>query len=283
MQDHFIQTNGIRLHYVEHPGGNPPLVLVPGLTANCRAFDGLVRAGLSPRYRLIAPDMRGRGESDKPDQGYTMADHAADVLGLLDTLGIERAVLGGHSFGGLLSMYIAAHHPQRVAQLVIIDASLGAAAPRTRELIQPALARLGQTYPSFDAFLELIKQAPYFHGWTWDPQAETYYRADVQTHPDGTVQPRSRPASIAAAVEGVLAEDWRAILAHVHQPAILLQAPGPYGPPGAPPIVSDEQARETADLLGDCHVVQVTGNHMTMLYNPGAGEIVSAISQFLDN
>ena len=127
----FVETNGIKLHYLDYPGDGPAVVLAHGLTANCRSFD-VVAGHLAPRLRVIAPDLRGRGASDKPATGYTMADHAADVLGLLDALGLERVVMGGHSFGGLLSLYIAANHPERVERVLILDAALSAASERTR-------------------------------------------------------------------------------------------------------------------------------------------------------
>src|SRR5512138_8093 len=84
--DRFIRTNGLQLHYLEHLGDGLPIVLLPGLTANAHAFDGLIQAGLSPRFHALALDLRGRGLSDAPEDGYTMADHAADVIGLLDAL-----------------------------------------------------------------------------------------------------------------------------------------------------------------------------------------------------
>jgi len=87
----FVETNGIKLHYLDYPGDGPAVVLAHGLTANCRSFD-VVAGHLAPRLRVIAPDLRGRGASDKPATGYTMADHAADVLGLLDALGREVRV-----------------------------------------------------------------------------------------------------------------------------------------------------------------------------------------------
>ncbi len=277
----FIETNGICLHCLDHPGDEPLLILMPGLTANCHAFDGLIHAGLSPRFRALTIDLRGRGESDKPEEGYRMADHAADVIGLMDELGIENAILGGHSFGGLLTMYMAAHYPDRFTCLVIIDAALAAASVRTREQIQPALARLGQVLPSWDAYIEMIKQAPYYHGWTWDPIIENYYRADVEIYPDGTVQARARPEHIAAAMDGVLAEDWHALTAAVQQPALLLQAPGPFGPSGAPPVVSLEQAKETAHALVNCRLVSIPGNHMTIMFGEGATHAVEAIAGFV--
>ena len=106
----YATTNGIRLHYLDHGGQGPVLVLAPGLTANAHSFDGLMHAGLAEVARVIALDLRGRGESDAPPSGYAMEDHARDVLGLLDALGLERVVMGGHSFGGLLTYWLAANH-----------------------------------------------------------------------------------------------------------------------------------------------------------------------------
>ncbi len=276
----YIASNGINLHYLDHPGAGPTLVLAPGLTANAHAFDAIVPQ-LAGHMRVLALDLRGRGQSAAPPSGYTMADHAADVLGLLDTLGIEQVVMGGHSFGGFLSLYLAAHAPERVARLVVIDAAVSVAGPRTRELIQPALDRLGQTYASFADYLALLKAAPYYHNWPWDPAVESYYQADVHVAADGSVRARSQPAHIAAAMDGVIAEPWREHLARVTQPVLLLHALGAYGPPGAPPIVSAEQAAETVELLPDCRYVLVPGNHQTMLYGAGATAIAAAISAFV--
>ncbi len=278
---HYVATNGITLHYEEHAGGPPALVLIHGLTANCRCFD--VLAGqLAPQLRMLAPDMRGRGLSDGPASGYTMADHAADLLGMLDALGLERVALGGHSFGGLLSLYCAALFPKQVKRVVVIDAAISAASERTRELIRPALARLEQAYPSFEAYLELIKAAPYYQGWPWDTAVESYYRADVAPEPGGGVRPRARPAQIAAVADGVIAEPWRDHLAHVRCPVLMLHASGPYGPPGAPPIVSKEQAEETLALLPGAQYVHIPGNHQTMLYGAGALALAEAIRPFVE-
>ena len=64
MSDRYVETNGIRLHYLEHSGPEPILVLAPGLTANAHSFDGLIEAGLSRAAHVLALDLRGRGESD---------------------------------------------------------------------------------------------------------------------------------------------------------------------------------------------------------------------------
>jgi pimeloyl-ACP methyl ester carboxylesterase len=177
-------------------------------------------------------------------------------------------------------MYIAAHYPERVERIVILDSGSAMASERTRDQIKTALDRLGQVWPSWDDYLAAIKQAPYYSGW-WDPAIEEYYRADVRTHPDGGVQPRSRPESIAAAMDGLLAEPWPAHAAAIRQPALLLHAPEPYGPPGAAPILALDAAQETATAIAGCRYVQVPGNHMTMLFGAGAREAAGAITSFV--
>jgi pimeloyl-ACP methyl ester carboxylesterase len=277
--ERFVYVNNIQLHYLDHLGGDPPLVLMPGLTANACSFDGLIKAGLSPVLRVLALDLRGRGLSQKPDSGYSMADHCADVLGLLDALELRQVVLGGHSFGGLLSIYMAAHHPERVSKLVIIDAA-GSMHPQVRELIKPSVDRLGNVLPSWEAYLEAMKQMPFYQGW-WDPTIESYYRADVEIRNDGTVKPRSRPEAIIEAVENALAEDWAQLLSAVRQPVLLLNAPGSFGPPGTPPVLPREQAMDTVNMLSEGRYVEIPGNHMTMLYGEGARRIVEAILAFV--
>jgi pimeloyl-ACP methyl ester carboxylesterase len=256
------------------------LVLAPGLTANAHSFDGLMHAGLAEVARVIAVDLRGRGESDAPPSGYAMEDHALDVLGLLDALGLERVVMGGHSFGGLLTYWLAANHPHRVDRCVVIDAPADVDA-RVVEQIQPALARLGRVYPSWDAYLELAKAMPYFDEGGWDADVEDYFRADVRVLPDGSVQPRSRPDHIQEAIEGTLAVDWQAIAARIAQPTLLLRAPGSFGPTGSPPILSREGADRTAGAIADCRVVDGIGNHLTFVFGPGAKMLVGVIGEFL--
>ena len=189
--DNFKIVNGIQLHYLDYPGEVPPIVLMPGLTANAHSFDGLIKAGLNSRFRSLLLDLRGRGLSQKPDTGYTMADHAADVIGLFDALGFEKVFLGGHSFGALLTMYMAAKFPNRVEKLIIIDAAREMH-PNVMELIRPAIERLGKTLPSWEAYISEMKNMPFFNGW-WNDDVESYYLADVHINDDGSVKSRSRP------------------------------------------------------------------------------------------
>ena len=280
MSDRYVTTNGIRLHYLDHSGPGPVLVLAPGLTANAHSFDGLVRAGLSDVARVIALDLRGRGESDAPPSGYTMEDHARDVLGLLDALGLERIVMGGHSFGGLLTYWLAANYPERIDRCVVLDAPV-VVDSAVVDQIAPALARLGRVYTDWEEYAAHVQALPYFDEGGWDTDVERYFRADVRFAPDGTVQARPEPEHMREAIEGTVGVDWPRVVERVAQPVLLLRAPASFGPLGAPPILSREAAETTATAMADCRLVDGIGNHFTFLFGRGAGVLTDAVASFL--
>jgi pimeloyl-ACP methyl ester carboxylesterase len=279
MTDHFVDTNDIRLHYVEHPGDGPTLLLFPGLNANAVFFQGLVHAGLSPALRVLAVDLRGRGQSDAPETGYSMEDHAKDILGMLDGLSIERALIGGHSFGGLLSYYLAALHPDRIEKAVVID-SPAEVSPTVVEQIGPALDRLRLVSPSWDEYLANVKAMPYYEGW-WDPDLEAYYRADVRIDEDGSVRSRLDPDKIQQALVGTTEIDWPSLAELVEAPVLLLRATAPFGPPGYPPILTAEQATRTVAKLASARLVELPGNHITSMFGVSARVAAQAIIDFL--
>ena len=275
----FVEVDGVRLHVIDLPGGDPPLVLLHGLSANAHEFGGLIAAGLNPSFRIVAPDLRGRGRSDRPATGYRMADHARDILALLDAMGLGRVVLGGHSFGAYLGIYIAAKHPERVARLVVIDAALRLH-PQVGEMLRPSLARLERVSPSVAAYLEEVRGAPYLAG-AWDPAIEGYYRAEIVEEADGSARSSTSASAIAQALEGVGAEPWAELVGRVTQPTLLINAVGAYGPPGSIPLVSEEYARETAAAIPNCRYIQVPGNHLTMVFGEGATAIAREITAFV--
>jgi pimeloyl-ACP methyl ester carboxylesterase len=280
MSDCSAVTNGIRLHYLDHAGPEPTLVLAPGLTANAHSFDGLVGAGIAQVAHVLALDLRGRGESEQPETGYTMEDHGRDVLGLLDALGLERVVMGGHSFGGLLTYWLAANHPERIEACIVLDAP-AQVDPGVVEQIRPSLARLGLVYSSWDEYLAFAKALPFFDDGDWSPEIERYFRADVEVRPDGTLQARSKPEHIQAAVEGTLQVDWPATVARVTQPTLLARAPGGLGPAGSPPLVSRENAEQTVALLSHGELVDGIGNHYTLMFGDGARMLTEHVARFL--
>jgi pimeloyl-ACP methyl ester carboxylesterase len=280
MQSNFIHVNGIRLHYLDYgsPSADAPFaVLMHGLTANAHAFDGLIQSGLTRNLHGVSVDLRGRGESDKPDTGYSMSDHARDIIGLLDTLQIDKAILIGHSFGGLLSMCLASQYPSRVIKVVLLDAAMRMH-PNTRAMLSPSLSRLGQTWLSFDDYLAKIKAAPYLVG-AWSDAMLSYYRADVMMAMEGSVTTRSGVLHIGKCLEAALNEPYEHYARNTYAPTLLLNATAEYAL-GAP-LLPPENAVATAKIMPNCTVQSVRGNHQTMLYGEGAVDIVNAIHAFV--
>jgi Predicted hydrolases or acyltransferases (alpha/beta hydrolase superfamily) len=278
MTNHYIHTNHIRLHYLNFEGEQPTILFMHGLTANAHAFDGLVAAGLSPLFNVISVDLRGRGESDAPETGYTMKEHATDIIGLMDELKIENAILAGHSFGGFLALYLAKFFPDRVDKLILMDAAANMH-PKTKEMLGPALSRLGQKFDSFNSYIQKVKSAPYLQ--FWDEQMLSYYKADTKENGDGTISCVPQSVHMMEAVmKGSLGEPWIDYLKSVQHPAILINATGVYTMDAA--LLPEENAMETVEMMKNCIYAKVPGNHQTMLYGEGAREIVSIIKHFLN-
>lgn len=131
-----VQTNGITTFYRRSGGAGPPVVLLHGLTDNGACWTRLARS-LEADYDLVMPDARGHGRSTVPASGYSPEERAADVIGLIDALGLDRPVLVGHSMGGLTAALVAAEAPARIRGAVLEDPSFVSAeawaAPRRRE------------------------------------------------------------------------------------------------------------------------------------------------------
>ena len=281
MKDGTVSVNGIQLHYLDHPGRRGPLVLLHGLSANAHSFDQVVSAGISPEFRVLALDLRGRGGSDKPLLGYSIATHAADVTGWLQELGVGDVALGGHSYGAYVAAYVAQQHPELAKKLVLLDISHSAPrSARVGELLRPSLSRLGRSWPSRADFLSEMKDAPFLRG-RWDSAIESYFATDVEEREDGQVYARTAITAVVEAARDGALMDWSAILAGIAQPSLLIYATDAYGDSAATPLVLPDEAVETAALMGDCRVVSVPGNHLTMLFGEGARQTSAAVAQFL--
>jgi 3-oxoadipate enol-lactonase len=109
-------------HLIEGPAGAPALVLSHSLGASAAMWDPQM-AALAGRYRVIRYDLRGHGRSPVPPGPCDIADLGADLIALLDRLGLARAHLGGLSLGAMVSLWAAARHPQRVDRLVVCSTS----------------------------------------------------------------------------------------------------------------------------------------------------------------
>jgi pimeloyl-ACP methyl ester carboxylesterase len=120
-----IDRDGVKIHYEVH-GHGPPLILTHGFSSTSAMWEGQI-AALSRHHKLVLWDMRGHGRSDYPDDpnAYSEALTVGDIAALLDAVGAKRAIVGGLSLGGYMSLAFYRAHPERVEALLIIDTGPG--------------------------------------------------------------------------------------------------------------------------------------------------------------
>jgi 3-oxoadipate enol-lactonase len=142
-----LQISGRRLAYDVY-GTGLPCVLLHAFPFDRRFLSG-VAARLGARARILVPDLRGFGDSEL-DGAYSIADLADDVAALLDHLGIERAVVGGVSMGGYVSLAFAALHARRMLGLILADTKAGPDTPEARAARDQAMALVrGSGVPAY--------------------------------------------------------------------------------------------------------------------------------------
>jgi pimeloyl-ACP methyl ester carboxylesterase len=117
--------SNITIHY-QQIGEGPDLVMIHGLTGNLAIWQLKIIPMLWDHFRILTYDLRGHGYSEVTPTGYSADDMAGDLEDLLDALDIEKASLVGHSFGADVALYLALRRPQRVRQVVAIEAALPA-------------------------------------------------------------------------------------------------------------------------------------------------------------
>jgi pimeloyl-ACP methyl ester carboxylesterase len=119
---HFIDANGVKLHYLDYgTAGRRPMLCIHGGAAHAHWFD-FVAPGFTPDHHVFAMDLRGHGDSAwAAPHTYAWKTFAADVNALVEKLDLRDYVLVGHSMGGMVSLVHAAAHPGRIGRLVIVD------------------------------------------------------------------------------------------------------------------------------------------------------------------
>jgi pimeloyl-ACP methyl ester carboxylesterase len=126
------EVAGIRMHYLEWagPAGAPVLLLLHGYLAHAHWWD-FVAPWLAARYRIIAPDFGGMGDS-APRSEYSHAHFHAEITGIVEALGLQRCIAVGHSFGGRALLYACAARPDLFTRAIVVDSRLGSPADPVR-------------------------------------------------------------------------------------------------------------------------------------------------------
>ncbi|MGH7320671.1 MAG: alpha/beta fold hydrolase [Candidatus Rokuibacteriota bacterium] len=270
-----VRVNGVSLAVGEWPGTRPAIVCIHGLTANHTCWASVAEV-LSPEFRLIGYDLRGRGASDKPETGYSLEIHGQDLAGLLDHLGLERAFLMGHSLGAHIALRFAARHPRRVSRLVLVDGGIDVRAEILNSLA-PAINRLGIEFPSLDAFLERIRSLPMFAG-RWNDYLERYFRYDVERLPSGGVRSRAARHAIEEELRNLQRERLWVYHHQVRCPTLIFRAPDGLLT-ATDCLMTQEEGRAMARAIPRSTLVVVPHtNHYTVLLgkNPRVGRALRA-------
>ena len=259
--------------------GPDPLVCLHGITAQHRAFNAAARL-LGPSRGLVGVDLRGRGDSDKPDSGYGLETHASDVIRVIDHLGLDDAVLLGHSMGAFVALKTALAYPDHVRALVLLDGGWPRVESSLEEMTEEekeeaaaleeglarAFRRLDMVFESPEAYLDFWFPD---RGLTMDdlpPDLADYYLYDLREVEGGYNPKASRAAaeedSPSVSSTSPTAEEMRAVSCPV---ALVRASQGFF--PGSDPLISDEARDAMAGSLDIREEVLIEGaNHYTMLW-----------------
>jgi pimeloyl-ACP methyl ester carboxylesterase len=259
--------DGVKIQLAVWEGKGKEILCVHGITANSRFWDCLASA-LTPHHRVIAMDLRGRGLSEKPPTGYSIKHHCKDIAALMDDQGLERPVVMGHSLGAFISLVFAAQYPERVDRLILVDGGGKLSEDQMAKVfagIKPSLDRLGKIFPSFEAYLSLMKQAPYLQ--PWNLYMETYFRYEIE-EVQGGIRSRVHPNHIEEEAKNLKEVDSREFYKKVKSPTLILRATkGMLAEDDLllPEDVVEQMVRE----IPNAKRVDVEGaNHYSILFQP---------------
>jgi pimeloyl-ACP methyl ester carboxylesterase len=262
-QDGFLTANGLRLHYVDFGGSGRPTVAIHGIVSAGWSFAD-VAGGLGGVARIIAPDTRGHGDSQwSPETAYGTDDAAADVIGVIESLGLGEVDLVGHSWGGLIALSVAAQLGSKVRKLVMIDIAPSSTAKPEDVAPRPA---------SFDTWDEAIA-----HERTRVPRATDAALANLvdrtyRSGEGGRFVRKVDPTFLS--LWQFRSEDHWDRLSSIRQPTMLVRAAG-----GA--AVNDELGARIIGALKDGRLESVSDTgHSIHIENPTG--LVAVLRPFLE-
>lgn len=258
-----VTTNGVELH-VADLGHGPPLLLLHAFPLHGAMWHAQVDA-LQQHYRLVVPDVRGFGGSPLPPRSYSLDEVAADMLGLLDALGIEQATVAGLSMGGYVALAMFRRAPERFRALVLADTRAAADSEETQVARRAAAytARQQGVAPVVDALLPRVLGAS-------TQRSKAAVVAGVRQ-----LMGEASPEALARAQEAMAARaDSLPLLASIAVPTLVLVGEEDVTTP-------PEEARAMAEAIAGAEVVEIAGaGHLSSLEQPEA--FTAALRSFLE-
>jgi lipase len=267
-----VPGDGVELAFGYWPGHGAPAIAIHGLTASYLNFIGIAEC-LAGRLPLLAFDLRGRGDSGKPEGLYGIAQHARDVAAAMRAMELGPSVIAGHSMGAFVSVALAVQEPKLVSGLVLIDGGYVPATPTgfTSEeglnaTIAQRIAQLRQKYPSRKEYREFWRAQPNFPPADWNPWVEAFL--DYEVGGDSPVQPKASEAAIRADIgEAFHREAIVERLKAIRVPTMFLRAETGFTP-DQPPLFPDEVVSQIKTLVPHIEDRKIAG---TTHYTIGLG------------
>ncbi|MBW3605898.1 MAG: alpha/beta hydrolase [Actinobacteria bacterium] len=255
-----------------------------GITASHQAWATLADT-LPDDLSLIAPDLRGRGDSTALPGPYGMAQHASDLAAVLDDARADRAVLVGHSMGGFVMAAFATLFPGRTEGVVLVDGgpALGDPLPDDvdidavlAQVIGPAMDRLARRFATAEEYRRFWLEHPAFRDSDVDPDRIAAY-ADHDLHgPDGDLRSKvSADAVRADARDSLINDDVRSAVADIAVPAVLVLAERGMLD-GPEPLYHADAVDGLATQTGPLEIVRVPdSNHYTVCMGPAGAAVIA--------
>jgi pimeloyl-ACP methyl ester carboxylesterase len=279
-----VAGDGVQLAFGMWPGRGAPVVALHGLTANFLNFVGVAEQ-LEGRRPLLAFDLRGRGDSDKPEGPYGLAQHARDVAAAMREFGLGPSIVIGHSMGGFVAMALAAQNPELVERVILIDGGFvinPQAGAKPDAAVSAALAerinQLTRWYDSRDAYREFWRAQPNFPPEEWNPWVEKFL--DYEVAGDEHVQPKAKQSGVIVdLMEGTKTDEIIGRVRAVRAPITLLRAETGFTPVQAPlyPDSIMHEIRAHAPQLEERKIPGTT-HYTLVLGERGAKEIASLLA-----
>lgn len=269
-------------------GSGDRVVLAPhGITANHVSWRWIA-GELGEDVTVLAPDLRGRGESASLPGPSSLVRHADDLVAVLDHLGVERAVVAGHSMGAFVATRLVLRHPERIAGALLIDGGLALPVPDGIDVddvmaavVGPALDRLAASWADLDEYIAVWRGHPAV-GPDFNEVVEAYVRHDVERR-DGRIVCRADADRVREDGRDVLlAPALVEELATARVPLRFLWAP--RGTTDADPLYPREAVAAFEQQLPGLEVVELQDvNHYTLaLSKRGAAQVAAEIAAFAE-
>ncbi|HIK03967.1 MAG TPA: alpha/beta hydrolase [Trichormus sp. M33_DOE_039] len=259
-----LLTSNIQLSYLEWNQGQEPLLLLHGLADHALVWSSL-GDDLAADYHIVAPDMRGHGESSKPEIDYTFESAIADLEALMDHLGWSSAHIVTHSWTGKLAAIWARVNPQRLRSMVLVDPIFIWKMPSLFRLTFPLLYRylsflkgMGP-FTSYEAAETQAKQLNQYQGWSILQQQ--VFQAGIEQKPDGSWGSKFTINARDGIFEDVMCVPG--FIFPIATPALFIQ-------PEQGLNRFDWQIKPYKTYLKNLRICQVPGNHWPFLTAPTA-------------